>query len=130
MKILICVETVQEYIKVKPLINNLPNIISFCYIGQDKELLNNVNIDYKLDTNENISKNELNNTIANVLKYNEIFNDIEYIIIQNNSTISYAMALSAFNHGIKIINLEDNLNSENIETNIHIQMNKQIIIYI
>ena len=46
-KILICFGTRPEYIKVKSLMDNLPDIKT-CFTGQHPDLLNNIKVDYKL----------------------------------------------------------------------------------
>jgi len=52
----------------------------------------------------------LNNTFINILSYN-IFEDVEYVLIHGDTSTACAVALSAFNHGKKIIHLEAGLRS-------------------
>ena len=66
MKILICFGTRPEYIKVKSLIEHLPNVKT-CFTGQHANLLNNLNVNYNLSMEDNISDNRLNNIFCNIL---------------------------------------------------------------
>ncbi len=124
--ILICFGTRPEYIKVKSLIQYLPNVKS-CFTGQHKDLLKNVEVDYKLDINQDISPNRLNNIVCNIMKYSYIFKDIEYVLVQGDTTSACGMALSAFNHQKKIIHLEAGLRSNNIMDPYPEEMNRQVI---
>ena len=111
MKILICFGTRPEYIKVKSLMENLDNIKS-CYIKQHKDLLSNIKTDYIIDINEK-TDNRLNNIISNILCKDNIFNNIDYVLVQGDTTSALSIALSAFNNNIKVIHLEAGLRSYN-----------------
>lgn len=126
MSILICFGTRPEYIKVKSLIEHLSNIKT-CFTGQHPDLLKNIKVDYELVMNDNISENRLNNIMANIFKYSCIFNDIEYVLVQGDTTTACAMALSAFNHGKKIIHLEAGLRSGYLKDPYPEEMNRQVI---
>jgi len=123
--ILICFGTRPEYIKLKSLIENLPNIKT-CFTGQHKDLLQNIDVDYNLSMERNLSENRLNNIFSNILSYN-IFDDIEYVMVQGDTSTACAIALSAFNHGIKIIHLEAGLRSGNLKDPYPEEMNRQVI---
>ena len=125
-KILICFGTRPEYIKVKSLINNLPNIKT-CFTGQHKDLLQNIKVDYDLSMDDNISENRLNNIMVNIFKYSYIFNEIDYVLVQGDTTTACAIALSAFNHGKKIIHLEAGLRSGYLKDPFPEEMNRQVI---
>lgn len=111
MKILICFGTRPEYIKVKSLIENLDNIKT-CYIKQHNDLLTNIKTDYVININELID-NRLNNIISNILYKDNIFNDIDYVLVQGDTTSALSIALSAFNNKKKVIHLEAGLRSYN-----------------
>lgn len=125
MSILICFGTRPEYIKVKSLIDNLQNIKT-CFTGQHEDLLKNINVDYKLSMNKELSENRLNNIFSNILS-NNIFYDIEYVMVQGDTSTACAIALSAFNHGKKIIHLEAGLRSGNLKDPYPEEMNRQVI---
>lgn len=124
--ILICFGTRPEYIKVKSLIENLPNIKT-CFTGQHPDLLKDVHVNYKLKIDANISENRLNNIICNIMQHSEIFQDIDYVMVQGDTTTACAIALSAFNHGIKIIHLEAGLRSNDLKDPYPEEMNRQLI---
>ena len=111
MKILICFGTRPEYIKVKSLIENLDNIKT-CYIKQHKDLLSNIKTDYEINISEK-TDNRLNNIISNILCKDNIFNDIDYVLVQGDTTSALSIALSAFNNNKKVIHLEAGLRSYN-----------------
>ncbi len=126
-KILICFGTRPEYIKVKSLIENLPNIKT-CFTGQHEDLLKNIKVDYKLSMNKELSENRLNNIFSNIF-YFDIFNDIDfdYVMVQGDTSTACAIALSAFNHGKKVIHLEAGLRSCNLKDPFPEEMNRQVI---
>ena len=123
--ILICFGTRPEYIKVKSLIDNLPNVKT-CFTGQHKDLLKNIKVDYELSMDKDLSKNRLNNIFSNILSYN-IFDDIDYVMVQGDTSTACAIALSAFNHEKKIIHLEAGLRSGNLKDPFPEEMNRQVI---
>lgn len=124
--ILICFGTRPEYIKVKSLINNIQNIKT-CFTGQHKDLLQNITVDYKFNIDDNISENRLNNIMINIMKYSYIFDNIDYVLVQGDTTTACAIAISAFNHGKKIIHLEAGLRSDNLKDPFPEEMNRQVI---
>jgi len=124
--ILICFGTRPEYIKVKSLIDNLPNIKT-CFTGQHKDLLKDINTDFNLQMNNEYSTNRLNNIYSNILSYNSIFNNIDYVLVQGDTSTACAIALSAFNNSIKIIHLEAGLRSNNLKDPFPEEMNRQVI---
>jgi UDP-N-acetylglucosamine 2-epimerase (non-hydrolysing) len=123
---LICFGTRPEYIKVKSLINNLQDIKT-CFTGQHKDLLNKIQVDYELNMDEIISENRLNNIICNILKNTHIFTDIHSVLVQGDTTTALAMAISAFNNGIKVIHLEAGLRSHDINDPYPEEVNRQLI---
>ena len=124
-KILICFGTRPEYIKVKSLIENLPNIKT-CFTGQHEDLLKNIKVDLKLLMNKELSENRLNNIFSNIFYFN-IFNHIDYVMVQGDTSTACAIALSAFNHGKKVIHLEAGLRSYDLKDPFPEEMNRQVI---
>lgn len=156
MSILICFGTRPEYIKVKSLIDNLPNIKT-CFTGQHKDLLRlctiksltksaligdkgnddhafekcegvkDIKVDYELNMDTNYSNNRLNNIFCNILAIDHIFAGIEYVLVQGDTSTANAIALSAFNNEIKIIHLEAGLRSGDLRDPFPEEMNRQVI---
>lgn len=124
--ILVCFGTRPEYIKVKSIIDNIPNIKT-CFTGQHEDLLKNINVTYKLNIDESISNNRLNNIICNIMKSGHVFENIECVLVQGDTTTALAMAISAFNHNIKVIHLEAGLRSNNPKNPFPEEMNRQLI---
>jgi UDP-N-acetylglucosamine 2-epimerase (non-hydrolysing) len=124
--ILVCFGTRPEYIKIKSIIENLPNIKT-CFTGQHKDLLKNVKVDFELEMDDNLSINRLNNIMTNIFKHSHIFDNIEYVLVQGDTTTACGIALSAFNHGKKIIHLEAGLRSGDLKDPFPEEMNRQVI---
>lgn len=123
---LICFGTRPEYIKIKSLIANMQNIKT-CFTGQHVDLLKNVNVDYKINIDNDECENRLNNIICEIMKHSEIFNNIEYVMVQGDTTTACAIALSAFNHKKKVIHLEAGLRSNNLKDPFPEELNRQIL---
>lgn len=125
-RILICFGTRPEYIKVRSLIEHLPNNKS-CFTGQHIDLLKNINVDYNLDMSNCHSSNRLNNIYCNILKYNDIFDNIDYVLVQGDTSTASAIAISAFHNNKKVIHLEAGLRSGDKNDPYPEEMNRQII---
>lgn len=125
MKLLICFGTRPEYIKVKSLIDNLVDIKT-CFTGQHSDLLKNIDVDYNLDIKD-LTENRLNNIFINIMKNSHIFDDIDYVLVQGDTTSACAIALSAFNNKKKVIHLEAGLRSNNINDPFPEELNRQLI---
>ncbi len=124
--ILVVFGTRPEYIKVNSIIKNFTNIKT-CFTGQHCDLLNSIDVDYKLSIDDNISENRLNNIYCNIMKYSHIFENVDYVLVQGDTSSATAMALSAFHHGKKVIHLEAGLRSGNNNDPYPEEMNRQII---
>lgn len=122
--LLICYGTRPEYIKVKSLIDNLPNTVTL-FTGQHTTLIGEHHPTYSLEI-EQITDNRLNNIICSILKHN-IFKGIDYVLVQGDTTSAMAIALSAFNYGIKIIHLEAGLRTYQLDDPFPEEMNRQLI---
>lgn len=124
-KVLVCFGTRPEYIKVKSIIDNLP--VKTCFTGQHKDLLAEVEVDIKLSIGDELSTNRLNNIISNILRNEHIFNDIDYVLVQGDTSTACAIAISAFNCQKNIIHLEAGLRSGDISNPFPEEMNRQVI---
>jgi UDP-N-acetylglucosamine 2-epimerase (non-hydrolysing) len=126
MKLLICFGTRPEYIKVKSLIENMTNVKT-CFTGQHVDLLKGIYVNYNIKINDNDCKNRLNSIICEIMKHSEIFDDIDHVLVQGDTTTSCAVALSAFNHQKKVIHLEGGLRSGDLKDPFPEELNRQII---
>jgi UDP-N-acetylglucosamine 2-epimerase len=84
-------------------------------------------VDYTLEINSTAYKNRLNEIVINILKHTHIFENIEYVLVQGDTTTALAMALSAFHHNKKVIHLEAGLRTHNIEDPFPEEANRQMI---
>ena len=109
--ILITYGTRPEYIKVKPLIDEmLKENIGFktLFTGQHKDIVEN-NADFNLNMTD-YEGNRLDSIMKNCLSIpDEWFNRIEYILVQGDTTSVAGLAITAMHRKIKIIHLEAGL---------------------
>lgn len=133
MKLLICFGTRPEYIKVKSLIDNLSGNLSdhaidikTLFTGQHTDLLKHVNCAYKINI-DNDSGNRLNDIVCSILNQNHIFKDIDYVLVQGDTTSAMAIALSAFHNNKKVIHLEAGLRTHNTNDPFPEELNRQLI---
>lgn len=124
--ILVCFGTRPEYIKVKSIIDNIKNVKT-CFTGQHVDLLKEIKVDYKLEISDNVSGNRLNNIILNILSNDFIFNDIDYVMVQGDTTTACAISIAAFNCQKKVIHLEAGLRSGDLNDPFPEEMNRQVI---
>jgi UDP-N-acetylglucosamine 2-epimerase (non-hydrolysing) len=125
--ILISYGTRPEYIKVKSLIDNLSNTVNIktLFTGQHIHLVNS-QCDYHINIDD-YSENRLNNIIINQLMNIYVFEGIDYVLVQGDTTSALSIALSAFNSGIKVIHLEAGLRTYNINDPYPEELNRQMI---
>lgn len=128
-RFLICFGTRPEYIKVKSLIDNLSNVKTL-FTGQHTDLIkhvvDNIDITYRIVL-DGKNTNRLNDIICSVLQYNDIFRNVDYVVVQGDTTSALAVALSAFNNQKKVIHLEAGLRTHNINDPYPEELNRQLI---
>lgn len=125
MKILICFGTRPEYIKIKSLIENLINY-KICFTGQHVDLIKDIHVDYRLKINDT-TDNRLNNIFMNIMTNSYIFSEIDYVLVQGDTSSACAIAMSAFHNMKKVIHLEAGLRSYDIHNPFPEEINRQII---
>ena len=114
--ILISFGTRPEYIKIKPLLTAFKGKIPYrlLFTGQHVDLLNSLQEDLtRLKVESGI--NRLDSIVAAVMNNDEIFKDIDAVLVQGDTTSVLAVALAAFHRKIKIIHLEAGLRTYNKE---------------
>jgi len=113
-KILFCLGTRPEWLKIKPILNLLNrDQYKILFTGQHEDLLKGLDFDYKIIIKEN-SSNRLNNIFINCLNQFPIDNTFDSVSVQGDTASAYACALAAFNRGLKIYYLEAGLRSYNL----------------
>jgi len=108
--ILISFGTRPEYIKIKPLIEAFDGNIPYrlLFTGQHVDLLSEVNNDVlRLEIEE--GENRLDSIVSSVMNNESIFDNIDSVLVQGDTTSVFAVALAAFHRKIKIIHLEAGL---------------------
>ena len=122
-KLLISFGTRPEWIKIKPVIDKIrdewwekPNNVfpyHILFTGQHtslvKEYLDNTFIINEIDDGDN----RLDSIVCSLLNKNCIFDDIDYVLVQGDTTSAFAVALAAFHRNIPVIHLEAGLRTFN-----------------
>lgn len=135
MIILITYGTRPEWIKVKPLINELKrrNIKHYTlFTGQHQNIAPH-DADFSFDMSKVISNNRLDSIVGNIMSesddlylYSE-YNDFTHVLVQGDTTSAMAVALSAFHHGKHVIHLEAGLRSFDKQNPFPEEVNRKII---
>lgn len=111
--ILIVFGTRPEWIKIKPVIDKIQSVIPFrlLFSGQHLSLIDDSVMNYPVESlSIGSGENRLNTIVSSILSHNPtIFKDVTHVMVQGDTTSAFAVALSAFHHGIKIIHLEAGL---------------------
>ena len=127
--ILIIYGTRPEYIKVKPLIEQLKLDgvkIKTLFTGQHADLVSQ-NADYNLKFSD-ATNNRLNSIISNCVSIDDsVFEGITHVLVQGDTTSVLGLALNAFNRGIKIIHLEAGLRTYDYSNPYPEEMNRQLV---
>jgi len=107
--ILICYGTRPEFVKIQPLINALKGNVPYklLFTGQHADIAN-FQYDYKLNIKP--LKNRLDSIFSSCLDLDEsIFSGIESVMVMGDTASAAAMAIAAFNRGLKLLHLEAGL---------------------
>lgn len=125
MKILICLGTRPEWLKIKPITKVLDKKnYDLFFTGQHEDLLNDINFDYKIEIKSN--KNRLDDIISSCM--NNFPNvDYDYVMVQGDTGSALGCALAAYNRKIKIIHLEAGLRTYDLENPYPEESYRQII---
>lgn len=107
MKILICVGTRPEWLKIKPIVNLLDEgEYELLFTGQHIDLLSEIDFHYKIDILGN--GNRLSDIVSSCLLSMPKL-DYDYVLVQGDTASAFGYALSSFHNKIKIIHLEAGL---------------------
>lgn len=108
--LLICFGTRPEWLKVKPLLNEIDNY-KLLFTGQHKDLLKDIEVDYRIEIGD--KTNRLDQIISDCLMQ---FPDGDFDVLVHGDTVSaFACALAAFSRKLKIIHLEAGLRSYDLK---------------
>lgn len=127
--ILITYGTRPEYIKVKPLIDEMNSRglkFKTLFTGQHKDIAN-FGADYNFEMLELVD-NRLNNVLCNCLSMpDEYFEGVTHILVQGDTTSVAGLALNALNRKIKVIHLEAGLRTYDYENPFPEENNRRIV---
>jgi UDP-N-acetylglucosamine 2-epimerase len=125
MKILFCLGTRPEWLKIKPLINLMDKSeYDLFFTGQHEDLLNNVEFDYKVSvTNKN---NRLDDIMISCMS-NFPNQNYDYVLVQGDTGSALGCALASYNRKIKLIHLEAGLRTYDLENPYPEEAYRQII---
>ena len=110
--ILVCFGTRPEYIKIKPLLEEMNDQVPYetLFTGQHTDLLKDVNFDHKLKIYD--GKNRLDSIFCSILN-NIDLSKYSGVMVQGDTASACAMAISAYNQGCKVIHLEAGMRTYN-----------------
>ena len=125
MRILFCLGTRPEWLKIKPLLKLLnKSEYDLLFTGQHENLLNDIDFDYKIRMTDNV--NRLDDIIVNCIS-NFPNTDYDYVLVQGDTGSALGCALAAYNRKIKLIHLEAGLRTYDLENPYPEEAYRQII---
>ena len=125
MKILFCLGTRPEWLKIKPLINILDKKnYDIFFTGQHQDLLKDLEFDYNVNVINN--KNRLDDIIISCM-LNFPTEKYDYVLVQGDTGSALGCALAAYNRKIKLIHLEAGLRTYDLENPYPEESYRQII---
>jgi len=108
--LLICFGTRPEWLKVKPVVEELDNV-KLLFTGQHADLLKDIEVDYRIEIGD--KTNRLDQIISDCLLQ---FPEGDFDVMVHGDTVSaFACALAAFSRKLKIIHLEAGLRSYDLK---------------
>ena len=126
--ILISFGTRPEYIKIKPLLEVFKDHIPYklLFTGQHVDLLSSLQEDLRRLKVIN-GNNRLDSIVASVMNNDEIFEDVDAVLVQGDTTSVLAVALAAFHRKIKVIHLEAGLRTYNKDHPYPEEFNRRVV---
>jgi UDP-N-acetylglucosamine 2-epimerase (non-hydrolysing) len=132
--ILISYGTRPEWLKVKPIIaelrkHDLP--FKTVFTGQHEHLVQDTDPDHVLFIASWLDVDRLNNVLAStIIKISALLEQnktIKGVLVQGDTTSALAVAIAAFNRGIKIIHVEAGLRTRDLSSPFPEEANRQLI---
>ena len=125
--ILITFGTRPEYIKIKPLIKAFEGKIHYklLFIGQHTDLLSHIKGDIaRLKIQD--GTNRLDSIVSSIMNNGNIFEEVDAVLVQGDTTSVFSVALAAFHHKIKVIHLEAGLRTYDLKNPYPEELNRQM----
>jgi UDP-N-acetylglucosamine 2-epimerase (non-hydrolysing) len=130
MKILLSYGTRPEWIKIAPVMREMDKRgmkYKTLFTGQHKDLIKEQYPDYQIEIIDD-GNNRLDNIIKSIMvTFDWILEDISHVLVQGDTTSAFAVALSAFHHGIKVIHLEGGLRTYDKKNPYPEEINRRMI---
>ena len=111
--IAIIIGTRPEYIKCLPLLKS-SNIYKLIYVQQHTDLVK-LDLEHELIPVSNYGDNRLNNIISSILHSSIFDKSWDAIMVQGDTVVAFAAAVTSFNKNIKVIHLEAGLRTYDIK---------------
>lgn len=128
--ILIAYGTRPEYIKIKPLIDEMSRVgIEYrtLFTGQHTTLIGDHQPDFTYEMT-NLDNNRLNSIVANCLKVPDmVFNGVTHLLVQGDTSSVTGLALNALHRKIKVIHLEAGLRTNDYDNPYPEENNRRIV---
>ena len=109
--------------------NSIP--VLYAFTGQHKNMVDRSKYDFLFNIKEDKESNRLDSIVSgNINNFGRFLNKhpyITHVIVQGDTTSAFAVALSAFHHGIKVIHLEAGLRTYDRENPYPEEINRRLI---
>jgi len=132
--ILVVAGTRPEEIKTSEIVNTFENNsipVLYAFTGQHKNLANRKKYDFLFNLKDNKESNRLNTIVyGNIVNFGRFFNKhpyITHVLVQGDTTTAFAVALTAFHNGIKVIHLEAGLRTYDNQNPYPEEVNRKMI---
>jgi len=125
--ILITFGTRPEYIKIKPLIKAFDGKIPYklLFTGQHIDLLSHIKGEIsRLKIQD--GPNRLDSIVSSIMNNDDIFEGIDAVLVQGDTTSVFSIALAAFHRKIKVIHLEAGLRTYDLKNPYPEELNRQM----
>ena len=129
LKLLVAYGTRPEFIKIKPILNELDKrglSYKLVQVAQHTDLIEQI-FDQKVDVFDYKGLNRLDCIVKSVLAASYIFEDVTHVLVQGDTTTSMSVALAAFHREIPIIHLEAGLRTFDQKNPYPEEANRRII---
>jgi UDP-N-acetylglucosamine 2-epimerase len=114
-----------EFIKIKPIIDKYDGTYKVLFTGQHKDIAPKDVVDYELEIEE--GPNRLDSVVTSCLNSDKIFEGVEYVLVQGDTSSVFGIALAAFHRNIKVIHLEAGLRTWDKQNPFPEEANRQMV---
>ena len=127
--LLISFGTRPEYIKIKPLIEELQGKTEhvLLFTGQHEDLLAHVSDSTVRRLQIEDGTNRLDSIVSSIMNSDEVFEGVTSVLVQGDTSSAFAIALAAFHRKLKVIHLEAGLRTYDLQNPYPEEFNRQAI---